>query len=133
MDDKRRTEPKFRDEELQDAIDRVGIFWERYGQIIMIALIIVFAGYAGYKWLNHRNATAHEEAYSQLVSTNSPGALANLANDINNANVRTLAYLRAGDAYLAELAQKLMAVWTGDERNRPVTWALATARYEVGR
>jgi hypothetical protein len=34
-------------------------------------------------------------------------------------------------AYLADIARALLAVWTGDERNRAVHWGLATAKYEV--
>ena len=34
-------------------------------------------------------------------------------------------------AYLAEIAQALLGVWTGDARNRSVSWGLATAKYEV--
>ena len=34
-------------------------------------------------------------------------------------------------AYLAEIAQALLQIWTGDERNRAVRWGLATANYEV--
>lgn len=45
---------------------------------------------------------------------------------------RDLEIVPNGDAFLAALAQQLMAVWTGDERNRPVRWALAKVRYEVG-
>lgn len=36
-----------------------------------------------------------------------------------------------GQDYLAAIARQLLAVWRGDERNRPVRWGLATARYRV--
>ncbi|WP_432799905.1 hypothetical protein [Poriferisphaera sp. WC338] len=102
MDDKHRTEPKFRDEELQDAIDRLSIFWEKFGSIIMIALILVLGSYAGYNWFKQRAANAHEESWASLVSTNSPASLVALAKSTSNDSISTLAYLRAGDGFLAE-------------------------------
>jgi hypothetical protein len=36
-----------------------------------------------------------------------------------------------GDAYLAEITAKLIAVWTGDERNRSARWGVAAANYVV--
>ena len=34
-------------------------------------------------------------------------------------------------SYLGQIAQALLDVWTGDERNRPVKWGLAVAEYEI--
>ena len=42
---------------------------------------------------------------------------------------RDLMVVPYGDAYLAELAQRLMAVWSGDERSRPTRWSLVVERY----
>lgn len=33
--------------------------------------------------------------------------------------------------YLGSIAEALLTVWTGDPRNRPVKWGLATASYEI--
>jgi hypothetical protein len=44
---------------------------------------------------------------------------------------RDLEAIPAGDAYLAEITGKLMKVWTGDERNRPVRWGVAVANYVI--
>ena len=102
MDDKRQTEPKFRDEELQDAIDRLSIFWEKYGNQVLIFIMVVMLGYGGYSFFTTRSARAHEDAWSSLASTNTPPTLQALGDTTGNQTVRVLSYLRSGDAYLAE-------------------------------
>lgn len=45
---------------------------------------------------------------------------------------RDLSILVDGTDFLAEIARKLLSVWTGGARNRPVQWRLGVAGYEVG-
>ncbi len=46
---------------------------------------------------------------------------------------RDLQVVPETSAYLASLVHRLLSVWTGDERNRAVRWALASADYSIGR
>ena len=39
--------------------------------------------------------------------------------------------IAAPSAYLGQIAQSLMKIWTGDAQNRPVKWALAVAPYTI--
>ena len=45
---------------------------------------------------------------------------------------RDLEIVPDASAYLASLVHRLLSVWTGDERNRAVRWAFASAHYRVG-
>jgi hypothetical protein len=44
---------------------------------------------------------------------------------------RDLELVPEPSAYLAEIAQQLLKVWTGDKRNRPARWSMSMARYIV--
>lgn len=46
---------------------------------------------------------------------------------------RDLEIVPNGRDHLSAIAQSLLRVWTGDARNRPVSWGLVAARYEVTR
>ncbi|QQE11631.1 hypothetical protein JD969_19445 [Planctomycetota bacterium] len=102
MDDKRRTEPKFRDEELQEAVDRIQIFWERYGSSVMIFITVLFLGIAAYTFVTKNAANKHENSWGDLASAANPAGLQNLAAETGNSTVRILAILRSGDGFLAE-------------------------------
>lgn len=44
---------------------------------------------------------------------------------------RDLEIVAEPQAYLAEIAQRLLTVWTGDSRNRPIRWGMAVAHYDI--
>jgi hypothetical protein len=44
---------------------------------------------------------------------------------------KDLEVVASGDQYLAEIVGELMAVWTGDERNRAVRWGMASEDYVI--
>ncbi|MEM7429761.1 MAG: caspase family protein [Pseudomonadota bacterium] len=44
---------------------------------------------------------------------------------------RAIEVVAAPTDFLADLAHKLMAIWNGDEKNRPANWSLATLKYEI--
>ena len=44
---------------------------------------------------------------------------------------RAIEVVAAPTSFLADLAHKLMAIWNGDEKNRPSNWSLATLKYNI--
>ncbi|QDU33540.1 hypothetical protein KS4_15900 [Poriferisphaera corsica] len=128
MDDKRSTEPKFRDEDLQDAVDRIQIFWEKYGNQVMIFVTVLFLSLFLYKFFTNRSATQHEDAWASLAGTSAPLSYNNLANDTSNPTVRIMAFLRSGDLYLAEGSTPPIGEITQEDRDQSLKDA--SAAYE---
>jgi hypothetical protein len=44
---------------------------------------------------------------------------------------KDLQVIPEGEDYLAEIVGKLMAVWTGDDRNRAIRWGMASEEYVI--
>lgn len=72
--------------------------------------------------------TASEHGKGQIIAIVSEDAVPVDELLVRNKGLEVVADPRA---YIAEILHAILAVWTGDERNRAVRWGVATAPYEV--
>ncbi len=79
-----------------------GTFWNRWGTPIVGTLALAALIFAGYNLITQRAHSSRETAWLDLFGSTSVESLQLVAEDTNNAAVRTLANLRAGDLRVAE-------------------------------
>ncbi|MFN3168678.1 MAG: tetratricopeptide repeat protein [Phycisphaeraceae bacterium] len=100
MDSERRHELETND--LKEFLDNFKDFWEKHGNKLLMFLIVVLGGYAGYNYYNRWQEGKAEEAQQALEGgATSPDALAQQI-AIEHDRVHDEAMRRAGDLYLAE-------------------------------
>lgn len=105
MDSERRNELETND--LREFLDNFKDFWEKHGNKILIFLIVVLGGFAGYNYYNDYQTGEAEDAYNQLAEATTPKALIGLAGEYDM--VHDEAMRRAGDLSLSEARVALIA------------------------
>lgn len=86
--------------DLAEAITGFGSFWSRWGNAVLIVVLILAIGFTAYRFLNVRAREAHENAWADLAAESSPSGFAEIARTHADPTVKALAYLRAGDLLL---------------------------------
>ncbi|XAM00251.1 tetratricopeptide repeat protein [Phycisphaeraceae bacterium D3-23] len=98
MDSKKRHELETND--LREFLDNFKDFWDKNGNTILIALIIVVGGLAAMRWYKNKQvATVNDAAHALETATNGEFLLSVAA---DHPSVRHIALLRAGDSFLEE-------------------------------
>jgi hypothetical protein len=99
MDSERKHELETND--LKEFLDNFKDFWEKHGNKLLLFLIVVLGGYAGYNYYNQWKTGQVEEAQQALEGgATSPQALLAVAEEHDGAHDEAMR--RAGDMYLAE-------------------------------
>ena len=102
MDADHRHELKQND--LEEFLTHFKDFWAKWGNAITIAVLVVVLAFTGYRLWSVRQDTARQTALTELATADSPKALMSLARDASDPAVSTLAYLRAADRIVHDLA-----------------------------
>lgn len=100
MDSEHRHELKEND--LATFLTHFGEWWGKHGTNILIVITVLLIVVLGYRFLDMRATTAHNEAWSDLAATASPEGYRTLAETHKDPAVQALAYLRGGDLLLAQ-------------------------------
>ncbi len=103
MDSDRRHELETND--LKEFLDNFKDFWEKHGNKLLITLIVVLGGYAGYGWYNKWKDDKIETAQKELAGATSVDALLAVANEHDR--VHDEAMRRAGDLALGAARSSL--------------------------
>lgn len=80
-------------------------WWTRYGNYILLVLLLVSAAFLAKKWADSRTAAVNEQKWADLGLANSPESFDGIASSYSDSVVKSLALLRAGDL----LAQRAAA------------------------
>ncbi|MFA9476714.1 hypothetical protein ACERK3_00265 [Phycisphaerales bacterium AB-hyl4] len=98
MDSEERHELK--ENELAEFFSNFGEWWEKYGNIVLLVLVLGAGSFAGYRLYNHWTYGAQQAAFGELAATSSVQGYALVAEEHRQPTVRSLAYLRGGDLAL---------------------------------
>lgn len=111
------------DNDLQHFLHSFGVFWDRYGNSILVVVSLAAITFAGWSWWRRSQIEAREQALSQLATATSPEAMIGLGDDYitSRPGVALTSYLHAGDLSLFEVIDLTK---TEEERAR----ALANAK-----
>lgn len=85
--------------ELREFLDNFKDFWDKHGNSILIAFIVVVGGFAVYNWITSAQQAKAEDASLALTGAASPEVLLTVAQD--HAPVYDEAMKRAGDQFHA--------------------------------
>jgi hypothetical protein len=89
--------------EVEQAVDNARKLWDRFGNTVLTAVLIVALVVAGLRLYNWRQTQVVEEAWGSLNTTFTPQALLVVADENDGVPaVQALARLRAGDLFLQE-------------------------------
>jgi hypothetical protein len=125
MESQERHELKQND--LQEFFLNFREWWGKYGNSIMIVVIVCALGVAGYQFYTGRQTRAHNTAWQQLASSSNPDALQEVAKSHEVQSVPTLARLRAGDLLLEEAINP----GPGSDRSQSEALEQAASLYEA--
>lgn len=103
MDSKHRHELEQND--LLDFLTHFGAWWEKYGMMLMVAVLVVLAAIFAKRFMDNRAASAHEAAWSDLASATSPSAYQAVAKDYKDPSIAALASLRGADLLLQQASR----------------------------
>lgn len=103
MDSQERHELKQND--LQDFLENFGGFWKKWGNTILTTIAVLIIIFAGSKLYNDWQYSAKESAWVDLAGATSPQSADMVANEHSNPTVQALAFLKAGDLFLAEASK----------------------------
>lgn len=98
MDSEERHDLK--DNELAEFFTHFGQWWEKYGNIVLLVLVLAAGGFAGYRLYNYWTYGAQQTAFGELAATSTVQGYAFVAEEHRQPTVRALAYLRGGDLAL---------------------------------
>jgi len=98
MDSERRHELETND--LREFFDNFKDFWDKYGNQLLIGLIVILGGWLGYAKYNQWQAEKAEAAYTELNDADSADAFRSLAAE--RSRVHDEAMRRGGDTALGE-------------------------------
>ncbi len=100
MDSEQRHDLKEND--LAEFLSNFGQWWNKWGNWILSAFVVFAVLFLVYRFWSNSVTTAHEDAWTDLAIENSPAGFAAIADAYSDPTVKVLAYLRGGDAALAE-------------------------------
>lgn len=124
MDSKKRHELETND--LREFLDNFKDFWDKNGNSILIALIVVVGGFAAYNWYTKNQATKANDGFQALADANEASALRNVAEEFPG--VRDNALQRSGDDYLAEARD---AAAQGEDKDKTEALDNAEGAYQA--
>ncbi|MEX0655013.1 MAG: hypothetical protein WD534_00520 [Phycisphaeraceae bacterium] len=96
MDSEERHELKEND--LAEFFSNFGHWWENYGNVVLLVLVIAAGSFAGYRLYSAWSTEAHEMAFADLAATTTAAGYSDIAEEHRHPTVQALAYLRGGDA-----------------------------------
>ncbi len=96
---------ELKENDLAEFLRHFGQWWGKYGNTLLIALLVVVAVFTGVRMLNAKALTDHEDAWRDLAQTDSPQGLRVVAESYKDPAVRTLAHLWGADALLVQAAR----------------------------
>jgi|GEM_PF-4565441 len=108
------------DNDLQHFMHSFGVFWDRYGNSILVVVSLAAIIFAVWSWRRNSQIQAREQALSQLATATSPEAMIGLGDDYigSRPGVALTSYLHAGDLSLFEVIDLNK---TEEERARALT------------
>lgn len=98
MDSDHRHELKEND--LAEFLRNFSQFWSRWGNSLLLVILVVLIAVVSVQFITGHRFRKSEQNWQSLEFETSPAALAAVAESVNDAPVRALAHLRAGDALL---------------------------------
>lgn len=105
MDSERRHELETND--LREFLDNFKDFWDKYGNRVLIGMIIMLVGWLGYDRYNKYQAEQAESAYAELNDADSADALRAIAGE--HSQVHDEAMRRSGDTALGDARRASIA------------------------
>lgn len=105
MDSERRHELETND--LREFMENFKDFWDKYGNQLLLGLIIVLGGWLGYSRYNQWQADKADAAYTSLNDADSPDAFRAIAGE--HSRVFDEAMRRGGDTALGQARRDLIA------------------------
>jgi predicted negative regulator of RcsB-dependent stress response len=98
MDAKERHELK--DNDLAEFLQNFGEFWNKHGNSISVAILVVLVAWIGLRFYNNMQATNHENAWADLASTSTPSGYRERAReDTGFGAIQEIALLRGAEQY----------------------------------
>lgn len=98
MDAKERHELK--DNDLAEFLQNFGEFWNKHGNGISVAILVVLVAWIGLRFYNNMQATSHENAWADLASTTTPSGYRERAReDSGFGAIQEIALLRGAEQY----------------------------------
>lgn len=79
-------------------------WWTRYGNKILLVILVVAAIFLAKMWSDRRFAAAHEQQWADLSLANSPESYDAIASSYSDPAIKSLALLRSGDLLAARAA-----------------------------
>lgn len=98
-------------------------WWTRYGNKILLVLLLLSSAFLAKTWADNRTAAAHEQQWADLGMANSPESLDGVASSYSDTTVKSLALLRAGDllAQRAAAGEMVVTSFTDPTATQPST------------
>jgi hypothetical protein len=72
-------------------------WWTRYGNWILLVLLLISGGFFLKSWMDRSAASAHEQVWTDLGLASSPESYDAIANNYQDKTIKALALLRGGD------------------------------------
>jgi hypothetical protein len=88
------------DEESDDSLSALGIWWNKYGNTLLLVVLVVSLAFLGKRWYENRQNALQEEAWRDLSDSTSPEVYREVAESHDQVAVKALAYLRGADLLL---------------------------------
>jgi hypothetical protein len=95
-----------------DFVSGAAPFWDRWGNTILTAVLVVLVGVFAYRLYSVRQADQLNQAWLELANSTSPQSMSTVATNNKGTPVGWLASIRAGNLYLTQSRQTL-AIPTG--------------------
>lgn len=116
MDAKERHELK--DNDLAEFLQNFGEFWNKHGNSISVAILVVLVAWIGLRFYSNMQATSHENAWADLASTSTPNGYRERAReDTGFGAIREIALLRGAEQYHQQAIKIESDKAAGSEQN----------------
>ena len=132
--------PRGSAEEVAQAVEGFRAFWDRYGNLVLLVVIVAAVIWIGWGWWDYRQQQTRQEALRDLAMARTPEALEAVADEHAFGSIPAEALIRGGDRALQEAvtpADATPAAGGADEnasvgpvRDREASLKLAAHLYE---